>query len=42
MATCSDAGLGEFHNQNGYRVRFNDNLKHPQIVELIEKVDLPK
>ncbi len=34
--------LAELHSQNGYRVRFNDNPKHPQIVELLEKVELPK
>jgi len=34
--------LSELHSQNGYRVRFNDDPKHPQIVELLEKVELPK
>jgi ribonuclease HI len=34
--------LSELHSQNGYRVRFNDNAKHPQIVELLEKVQVPK
>ncbi len=34
--------LGELHSQNGYRVRFNDNPNHPQIVEFLEKVELPK
>jgi ribonuclease HI len=34
--------LAELHSQNGYRVRFNDNPKHPQIVALLEKVELPK
>jgi ribonuclease HI len=33
--------LGELHSQNGYRVRFNNDLKHPQIIELLEKVELP-
>jgi ribonuclease HI len=33
--------LAELHSQNGYRVRFNDDPKHPQIVELLEKVELP-
>jgi len=32
----------ELHRQNGYRVRFNDNLHYPRIVELIEPVSLPK
>jgi len=34
--------LAELHSQSGYRVRFNDNPKHPQIVELLEKVEIPK
>jgi ribonuclease HI len=34
--------LGELHSQNGYRVRFNDDLKHPQIVELLAEIVLPK
>jgi ribonuclease HI len=34
--------IDELHSQNGYRVRFNDNPKHPQIVELLEKVELSK
>jgi ribonuclease HI len=34
--------LGELHSQNGYRVRFNDNPKHPQIVKLLERIELPK
>jgi ribonuclease HI len=36
-----ELALGELHSQNGYRVLFNDNPKHPQIVELLEKVALP-
>jgi ribonuclease HI len=38
----SELTLAKLHSQNGYRVRFNDNPKHPQIVELLEKVELPK
>ena len=34
--------LGELHSQNGYRVRFNDNAKHPKIAELLENIVLPK
>jgi ribonuclease HI len=34
--------LAELHSQHGYRVRFNNNSKHPQILELLEKVELPK
>ena len=37
-----ELALGELHSQNGYRVRFNDNPRHPQIVELLEEVELPK
>jgi ribonuclease HI len=32
----------ELHRQHGYRVRFNDNPKYPQILELVEEVPLPK
>jgi ribonuclease HI len=32
----------DLHSANGYRVRFNDDPMHPQIVEILEKVDLPK
>jgi hypothetical protein len=28
--------------QHGYRVRFNENSKYPQIVEIIEEVTVPK
>lgn len=37
-----ELALGELHSQNGYRVRFNDDPKHPQIVDLIEKAQLPE
>lgn len=33
---------GELHRQHGYRVRFNDNTKYPQILEIVEEVALPK
>jgi ribonuclease HI len=32
----------DLHSANGYRVRFNDDPMHPQIVEILEKVELPK
>jgi ribonuclease HI len=32
----------ELHRQHGYRVRFNDNPKYPQILEIVEEVPLPK
>lgn len=32
----------ELHRQHGYRVRFNENSKYPQILEIIEEVALPK
>jgi ribonuclease HI len=32
----------ELHRGNGYRVRFNDNANYPQILEIIDVVDLPK
>jgi ribonuclease HI len=31
----------DLHRQHGYRVRFNDNPKYPQILECIEEVPLP-
>jgi ribonuclease HI len=31
----------ELHRQHGYRVRFNDNSKYPQILECLEEVPLP-
>jgi len=32
----------DLHRQHGYRVRFNDNVRYPQIVEILEEVPLPK
>jgi ribonuclease HI len=32
----------ELHRQHGYRVRFNDNPKYPQILEILEEVSLPR
>lgn len=31
----------ELHRQHGYRVRFNDSPRYPQIVEIIEEVTVP-
>jgi hypothetical protein len=45
MAVIPDASpnlAAELHRQHGYRVRFNDNPKYPQILEIIEEVSLPK
>lgn len=33
--------LLELHSQNGYRVRFNADPKHPRILEVLEKAELP-
>ncbi len=41
-AFATTALAAELHRQHGYRVRFNDNPKYPQILEIIEKVSLPK
>ena len=32
----------ELHRQHGHSVRFNDSPEHPQIVEILEEVALPK
>jgi hypothetical protein len=41
-AFATTALAAELHRQHGYRVRFNDNPKYPQILELVEEVSLPK
>jgi ribonuclease HI len=41
-AFATNALATELHRQHGYRVRFNDNPKYPQIIELVEEVPLPK
>jgi hypothetical protein len=41
-AFATTALAAELHRQHGYRVRFNDNPKYPQILELVEEVPLPK
>jgi ribonuclease HI len=41
-AFATTALAAELHRQHGYRVRFNDNPKYPQILELVEEVSLPE
>ena len=41
-AFATTAFAAELHRQHGYRVRFNDNPKYPQILEIVEEVLLPK
>jgi hypothetical protein len=41
-AFASTALAAELHRQHGYRVRFNDDGKYPQILEILEEVPLPK
>jgi ribonuclease HI len=40
-AFTSSALSAELHRQHGYRVRFNDLPKYPQIIELVEEVTIP-
>ena len=40
-AFASPAIAAELHRQHGYRVRFNDLPKYPQIIEIVEEVDIP-
>jgi ribonuclease HI len=40
-AFASPALAGELHRHHGYRVRFNDKPKYPQILEILEEVPLP-
>jgi len=40
-AFATTALAAELHRQHGYRVRFSDNPKYPQILEFIEEVSLP-
>jgi ribonuclease HI len=39
-AFATTAMAAELHRQHGYRVRFNDNPKYPQILEIVEEVPL--
>jgi hypothetical protein len=41
-AFASSDLAAELHRQHAYRVRFNDNPKYPQILEIVEEVLLPK
>jgi hypothetical protein len=41
-AFASTTLAAELHRQHGYNVRFNDDPKYPQILEIIEEVPLPK
>jgi hypothetical protein len=41
-AFASTGLAAELHRQHGYRVRFNDNPKYPQILEIVEEVPLLK
>ena len=42
FAYCTPATGAQLHRQRGFRVRMNDNLGYPQILEVIEEVPLPK
>lgn len=41
FAFATPALAVELHAQHGYRVRFNDDRHYPQILELIEEVQIP-
>jgi ribonuclease HI len=41
-AFASTALAAELHRQHGYRVRFNDNPRYPQILEILGEVSLLK
>ena len=40
-AFASPALAAELHRQHGYRVGFNDKPKYPQILEILEEVEIP-
>lgn len=42
FAFATPALAAELHAQHGYRVRFNDDGRYPQVLELIEEVQIPK
>ncbi len=42
FAYCSKVVGAQLHRQRGFRVRMNDKVEYPQIVEAIEEVSLPK
>jgi ribonuclease HI len=42
FAYCTPVTGAQLHRQRGFRVRMNDNIGYPQILEVIEEVPLPK
>jgi hypothetical protein len=42
FAYCTPATGAQLHRQRGFRVRMNDNIRYPQILEVVEEVQLPK
>jgi ribonuclease HI len=42
FAYCTPVIGAQLHRQRGFRVRMNDNIRYPQILEFIEEVPLPK
>jgi len=42
FAYCMPVIGAQLHRQRGFRVRMNDNIDYPQILEVIEEVPLPK
>jgi RNase H len=42
FAYCDPATGCQLHRQRGFRVRMNDNVDYPQILEVLEEVPLPK
>jgi hypothetical protein len=42
FAYCTPVTGAQLHRQRGFRVRMNDNIGDPQILEVIEEVPLPK
>lgn len=42
FAYCDPATGCQLHRQRGFRVRMNDNVDYPQILEVLDEVPLPK
>jgi hypothetical protein len=42
FAFCSAQIALDLHRQHAYRVRFNNNEQYPQVLELIEELELPR
>jgi ribonuclease HI len=42
FAYCTPVTGAQLHRQRGFRVRMNDNIGYPQILEIVEEVPLPK